>query len=238
MSRGWFLESRRHSLSSRGIKTAQKIPRVRSDAEKSEKGNPVFDLISNNYGVYETKTVGGRELDLYMQKDLDLKNHIDYEFVTNQTIDGELVGVLFLMSFKGKGRWDSSLGKKGFSRTTVKDLAKKDYTLFDNISGSSSKGKQKLIPFSPAIRKGQWSKISERENSQFFQTNDYGLDIHSPDGENWKVTLNKAGMGIKTLYFGRNPTDARIKAEVFMKNTATPRLLDMWESDFRKGYVR
>ena len=40
MSRGWFLESRRHSLSSRGIKTAQKVPKMhqlRSNGNNEQK---------------------------------------------------------------------------------------------------------------------------------------------------------------------------------------------------------
>lgn len=118
----------RHSLSSRGIKTAQRIPAIYGFNEKTNNPN---DLRNNNFGIYISYTIPGRKLDEYMEKDLDLKNHKDYEYVTNETLaDGKPIGVLFLMSFKGIGRWQSSLGMKGFSRSNDFELSKKNYGLF------------------------------------------------------------------------------------------------------------
>jgi len=222
-----------HSMSAKGIKQPQRVPEWH--IRTSDISNSPDDLRNKNYGIYMTTTIPSRELDRYMQDTLDLTDHKDYEYVINQKLDGKPVGVLFLMSFKGQGRWETSLGKKGFSRTDIKELEKNNYELFE-VKKKSIK-KKSLIDFNPAIRKGQWSKISETQKSQYFQHRDFGLDIYSPDGENWKVTLNKSGMGLRTLYFGRNPTDAKIKAESYMKNTATSRLLDNWELDYHKGYV-
>ena len=125
-------DSRRHSLASRGIKTAQKVPSLYGLNEKTNTPN---DLRYKNYGMYLSETISGRDLDKHMEDVLDLKNHKDYEYVTNQTFDdGKPLGVLFLMSFKGVGRWQSSLGLRGFSRTSDHELSKKNYGLFKYTS--------------------------------------------------------------------------------------------------------
>ncbi|MCJ7766800.1 hypothetical protein MUP79_00210 [Candidatus Bathyarchaeota archaeon] len=107
------------------------------------------------------------------------------------------------------------IAKDHLSESSIyyKELAKME----KNLKKENKPSKNFLLGFHPAIRKGNWAKISERSASQFFSVRDYGLDIYSPDGKNWKVQLNKAGMGIRTLYFGVNPTDAKIKAEVYMQ---------------------
>jgi hypothetical protein len=93
------------------------------------------DLELKNFGVYITKVVPASLVDNYMVDKLDLKNHIDYEFVTNAKLDGKLVGVLFLMSNLGIGRWVSSLGylpksMRHFDVTSTDALRDEHYELF------------------------------------------------------------------------------------------------------------
>jgi len=119
------------------IKSQKKSENWREKDTLTEQGkirrretNSPQELAENNLGVYITDSVGGNALDRYMQDDLDLKNQRDYEYVINQRLNGEEVGVLFLMSNMGAGRWESSLGMKGFSKTSVKELKEKRYELF------------------------------------------------------------------------------------------------------------
>lgn len=90
-------------------------------------------LMNKNFGVYISKTVGGRKLDKHMQENFDLVDHRDYEYVINQKLNGKYVGVLFLMSPQGIGRWESGLGMKGFSRTSVGELKRKKYELCEHV---------------------------------------------------------------------------------------------------------
>ena len=76
---------------------------------------------------------GGQILN-YMKDNLDLKLGRDFEYVTNQKIDGKYVSVLFLMTPKALGRWVPGTALKGFSRTSVKDLEKKGYELWTKES--------------------------------------------------------------------------------------------------------
>ena len=125
-----------HSESAQGIKQPQRIT-ANTFQYISARSNPVDiqnspeDLEFGNKGVYMSTTMSGKELDDFMQNNLDLKNHKDYEYVINQRLDGEFVGVLFLMSEQGAGRWQSSLGNKQFSKTDVNELKKRKYELFE-----------------------------------------------------------------------------------------------------------
>ena len=94
-----------------------------------EINNTPSDLKNKNYGIYISTTVGGKALDKRME-DLDVQNHRDYEYVINQKYKGKYVGVLFLMSEKGEGRWVTSLGMKGFSRISAELLIKGGYELW------------------------------------------------------------------------------------------------------------
>jgi len=74
------------------------------------------------YGIYISHSVGGIKLDKYMQDDLDLKHQRDYIYITNIKISDKLTGILILNSYKGAGRWVSSLGMKGFSKPTTDEM--------------------------------------------------------------------------------------------------------------------
>ena len=94
-------------------------------------------LASKAQSVYISTTVGGNALDKYMRDELDLKDHTDYEYVINQKLKGKEVGVLFLLTSKADARWAQTRKLGGFSRTSVADLKKQSYELWESLKEKS-----------------------------------------------------------------------------------------------------
>jgi len=190
-----------HSDSARGRKQPQKIPEYQM--RTSNINNSPSDLIYNNFGIYMTKEISGRELDYYMQEKFDLTNHQDYEYVTNEKLNGEDVGVLFLMSSKGKGRWETSLGVKGFSKTNQKELFKGNYGLFKALKDKPKKHKE------TSFEKYKRTGLHEQERTDLF-VDTLGRDRAEKLYKIWTNTYPK----YVSLY-GENPKQ-HTKEEVFM----------------------
>lgn len=95
--------------------------------------------------IYITKTVSSNVVMKHMQNNLDLKLGRDFEYVTNQKLNGKYVGVLFLMNDKAVYRWVPGSAIEGFTRTNLTEL--RDYELWynDDFDNWYNKNLDKLV---------------------------------------------------------------------------------------------
>ncbi|NOQ37591.1 hypothetical protein GQ472_01760 [archaeon] len=92
-------------------------------------------LRSKAVSVYMTDKVGSSVIDAYLQDNLDLVNHKDYELITNQTLSGKPVNVLVVLTQKAGYRIaDSRISSQSkiwdMNITTIKDLTDSGYGLW------------------------------------------------------------------------------------------------------------
>jgi hypothetical protein len=127
-------------------KITGKYPSEKNSVSKSEYKRACIEMLSESFketyspeqlaskaqAVYISTTVGGHALDKKMEE-LDLDNHKEYEYVINQKLNGKYVGVLFLLTPLAVARWVQTGGMSGFSRTSVADLKKDKYELWESL---------------------------------------------------------------------------------------------------------